>query len=55
MLEEMLARHTGQSAQRVRDDIERDKILDAEAAVAYGLVDRIVPSRKTSRALPGAR
>ncbi|MEV6591399.1 ATP-dependent Clp protease proteolytic subunit [Streptomyces acidicola] len=55
MLEEMLARHTGQSAERVRDDIERDKILDAEAAVEYGLVDRIIPSRKTSRALPGAR
>ncbi|MBA2812894.1 ATP-dependent Clp protease proteolytic subunit [Streptomyces sp. KM273126] len=55
MLEEMLVRHTGQSAERVRDDIERDKILDAEAAVEYGLVDRIIPSRKTSRALPGAR
>lgn len=55
MLEEMLARHTGQSAERVRDDIERDKILDAEAAVEYGLVDLIVPSRKTSRFLPGAR
>ncbi|MPY47856.1 ATP-dependent Clp protease proteolytic subunit [Streptomyces acidicola] len=55
MLEEMLARHTGQSAERVRDDIERDKILDAEAAMEYGLVDRIIPSRKTSRTLPGAR
>ncbi|MPY55802.1 ATP-dependent Clp protease proteolytic subunit [Streptomyces spongiae] len=55
MLEEMLARHTGQSAERVSDDIERDKILDAEAAVEYGLVDRIIPSRKTSRTLPGAR
>lgn len=55
MLEEMLARHTGQSAERVSDDIERDKILDAEAAVEYGLVDRIIPSRKTSLTLPGAR
>lgn len=54
-LEELLARHTGQSAERVSDDIERDKILDAEAAMEYGLVDRIIPSRRTSRDLPGAR
>ncbi|MEU9208116.1 ATP-dependent Clp protease proteolytic subunit [Streptomyces sp. NPDC048415] len=55
MLEEMLVRHTGQSPERVAADIERDKILDAPAAVAYGLVDRIIPSRKASRTAPGAR
>lgn len=54
-VEEMLARHTGQSPERIRADIERDKILDARAAMEYGLVDRVVPSRKTSRTLPGAR
>ncbi|NBM17686.1 ATP-dependent Clp protease proteolytic subunit [Streptomyces sp. GC420] len=46
--EELLARHTGQSREQVRDDIERDKILDAEAAKAYGLVDHIVVNRKAS-------
>jgi ATP-dependent Clp protease protease subunit len=55
MLEEMLARHTGQSPERVAADIERDKILDAPAAVAYGLVDRIIASRKVSRTVPGER
>ncbi|MEU1592143.1 ATP-dependent Clp protease proteolytic subunit [Streptomyces sp. NPDC005708] len=54
-LEEMLARHTGQSPERIAADIERDKILDAPAAVEYGLVDRIIPSRKASRTAPGAR
>ncbi|BAC74812.1 ATP-dependent Clp protease proteolytic subunit [Streptomyces avermitilis] len=54
-LEELLVRHTGQSPERVAADIERDKILDAPAAVAYGLVDRVVPSRKSSAAAPGAR
>lgn len=54
-LEEMLVRHTGQSHERISGDIERDKILDAEAAVEYGLADRLIPSRKTSRTLPGAR
>ncbi|WP_369244941.1 ATP-dependent Clp protease proteolytic subunit [Streptomyces sp. R41] len=55
LLEEMLVRHTGQSPEQVAADIERDKILDAPAAVAYGLVDRIIPSRKASRTAPGAR
>ncbi|WP_055491360.1 ATP-dependent Clp protease proteolytic subunit [Streptomyces sp. TP-A0356] len=54
-LEELLVRHTGQSPQRVAADIERDKILDAPAAVEYGLVDRIIPSRRASRTASGAR
>ncbi|WP_405926412.1 ATP-dependent Clp protease proteolytic subunit [Streptomyces sp. NBC_00035] len=55
MLEEMLVRHTGQSPERVAADIERDKILDAPAALAYGLIDGIIPSRKAARPTPGAR
>ena len=47
-LEEMLARHTGQSPERIAADIERDKILDAQGALEYGLIDRIVPSRKST-------
>ncbi|WP_055699011.1 ATP-dependent Clp protease proteolytic subunit [Streptomyces silaceus] len=52
LMEELLVRHTGQDPERVTADIERDMILDAPAALEYGLVDRIVPSRRTS---PGAR
>ncbi|MFC9843113.1 ATP-dependent Clp protease proteolytic subunit [Streptomyces sp. NPDC060223] len=55
MLEEMLVRHTGQSPERVAADIERDKILDAPAALAYGLIDGVIPSRKAHRPTPGAR
>ncbi|MFI0776480.1 ATP-dependent Clp protease proteolytic subunit [Streptomyces sp. NPDC021212] len=55
MLEEMLVRHTGQSAERIRADVDRDTIFDAEAAVAYGLVDGVTQSRKRPGALPGAR
>ncbi|MCW7944021.1 Clp protease ClpP [Streptomyces hygroscopicus] len=54
-LEEMLVRHTGQSPERVAADIERDMILDAPAAVEYGLVDRVISSRKASSTAPGAR
>jgi ATP-dependent Clp protease protease subunit len=48
LLEEMLARHTGRTIEQVATDIERDKILTAEEAVEYGLVDRVVNSRKGS-------
>ncbi|MEU3959789.1 ATP-dependent Clp protease proteolytic subunit [Streptomyces buecherae] len=46
LLEQMLAEHTGQPVERVRGDIERDKIFDAQGAVEYGLVDRLTTSRK---------
>ena len=39
------ARHVGVS-RRIHDDTERDKILGAEEAVAYGLVDRVMERRK---------
>ncbi|MGW5477589.1 ATP-dependent Clp protease proteolytic subunit [Streptomyces sp. NPDC004008] len=54
-LEEMLVRHTGQSPQRIAADVERDTILDAPTAVEYGLIDRIIPSRKASRTATDAR
>ncbi|WSQ07570.1 ATP-dependent Clp protease proteolytic subunit [Streptomyces sp. NBC_01231] len=54
-LEELLVRHTGRTPEQVHADIERDKILTAQEAVEYGLVDRLVPSRKASRPAPGAR
>ncbi|MER5399010.1 ATP-dependent Clp protease proteolytic subunit [Streptomyces sp. NPDC002599] len=55
ILEDMLVRHTGQSPERVAADIERDKVFDVPAALAYGLIDRIVPSRRATRETPGAR
>lgn len=48
-LEETLAFHSGQSVDKVRTDIERDKILSAKDAVAYGLVDQVLESRKSAQ------
>ncbi|MCH6158923.1 ATP-dependent Clp protease proteolytic subunit [Streptomyces marispadix] len=45
-LEEMYVRHTGQSPETVRADIEREKIFDAEGAMAYGLIDHLTAGRK---------
>ncbi|MEY9989631.1 ATP-dependent Clp protease protease subunit [Streptomyces sp. V4I8] len=54
-LEEMLARHTGRSREQVTEDIERDKIMNAQEALEYGLVDAIIPSRKATLAPPTGR
>jgi ATP-dependent Clp protease, protease subunit len=50
LLEFMLAKHTGRSEAQVRTDIERDKILTAEEAVEYGLIDEVIVSRKLTLA-----
>ena len=55
ILEEMLVRHTGRTPEQVTADIERDTVLDAPAALAHGLIDRIVPSRRPAGRTPGAR
>jgi ATP-dependent Clp protease protease subunit len=47
-LEDMIARHTGQPLEKVRRDIDRDKILTADEAKEYGLIDQILSGRKKS-------
>ncbi|ACV08612.1 ATP-dependent Clp protease proteolytic subunit [Jonesia denitrificans] len=48
-LEDTLAVHTGKPIDEIRTDIERDKILSAQEAVEYGLVDQVLESRKAQR------
>jgi ATP-dependent Clp protease protease subunit len=45
-VDEIYAEHTGQSVERVHADMERDRYFTAEEAVAYGLVDRVIPKRE---------
>jgi ATP-dependent Clp protease, protease subunit len=45
-LEETLAKHSNTPLDQVRRDIERDKILTAAEAVEYGLVDRVLSTRR---------
>jgi len=53
-LEEMLSRHTDQPIEKVRKDIDRDKFLTATEAKDYGLVDRVLSSRKKTLATTGS-
>jgi len=47
-MEETLARHTHRTVDEIRLDIERDKILTADEAREYGIVDEVLTYRKLS-------
>ncbi|HEY3375765.1 MAG TPA: ATP-dependent Clp endopeptidase proteolytic subunit ClpP [Candidatus Aquicultor sp.] len=44
-LDEILAKHTGQTVEKIHDDTDRDYIMTAEEAKAYGIVDEVVTTR----------
>jgi ATP-dependent Clp protease protease subunit len=48
LLDDILAKHTGQPIERVRKDTDRDFIMAAEEARDYGIVDAIIESRDGS-------
>ena len=45
-MEGILSQHTGRTPEQIGQDIERDKILTAEAAKEYGIIDSVIASRK---------
>lgn len=42
---EIMAKHTGQTAKKLHNDMERDFFLGAEDAVSYGIVDKILEKK----------
>ncbi|HCT13587.1 ATP-dependent Clp protease proteolytic subunit [Corynebacterium nuruki] len=48
LMEETLSRHTGKTAEQVREDTDRDKFLTAEEAKDYGIIDQVFEYRKLS-------
>ena len=54
VVDELLARHTGQPVERIARDTDRDFILDARQALAYGLVDEVLATRHGVPVLGGA-
>ncbi len=45
LIHKILVKHTGQSMEKIRQDTERDYFMDAEEAMRYGIVDRIISER----------
>lgn len=49
-LNEILAKHTGQKIEQIERDTDRDNFLAADAAVQYGLVDKVLSTRADAMA-----
>jgi ATP-dependent Clp protease, protease subunit len=52
-LEAIYSHHTGQTVEQVHDDMDRDRFFSADAAVDYGLVDRIIEQHELRRPASG--
>jgi ATP-dependent Clp protease, protease subunit len=52
-IDEIYAKHSGQSVERVHADMERDRFFTGEEAVAYGLVDRVIAQRELPHSARG--
>jgi ATP-dependent Clp protease, protease subunit len=51
-LNRILSKHTGQTIEKIRQDTERDNFMGGDAAVAYGLIDRVMERRGEALPLP---
>ena len=49
-LNEILAKHTGQSMEKVALDTDRDNFMSAEDARSYGIIDAVLDKRETAKA-----
>ena len=49
-LNKIMAKHTGQTVERIERDMERDHFMDSDAAVEYGLVDGVLAKRPDAAA-----
>jgi len=52
-LNRILSKHTGQTIEKIQQDTDRDNFMGGDAAVAYGLVDRVIERRGETPIVPG--
>ena len=50
-LNDLMAKHTGQSVEKVTEDTERDNFMSADEAQEYGLVDKVIQRRVDSKGM----
>ena len=53
-LNKILAKHTGQSVERIKQDTDRDHFMDWQEAVRYGLIDKVLEQRSAAGGPAGA-
>jgi ATP-dependent Clp protease protease subunit len=52
-LNRILAKHTGQSVDKIKTDTDRDNFMDGADAIGYGLIDRMLEKRGEMMPVPG--
>jgi ATP-dependent Clp protease protease subunit len=52
LMEEIVARHTGQPIDKIRVDTDRDFVMTAEEALDYGVIDEIITNRMVEESGP---
>ena len=50
-LNDLLARHTGQDVEIIARDTERDNFMNAQQALEYGLVDKVIETRVDNKSI----
>ena len=55
ILDQLLSKHTGQPVEKISKDTERDYIMEADEALAYGIIDEVLTSRAAVDAAAIAR
>jgi ATP-dependent Clp protease protease subunit len=51
LIHRILCKHTGQPLERIRQDTERDFFMDAEEALKYGVIDRVITEREMQKGI----
>jgi len=51
VINQLLADHSGQSIEKIEQDVERDFIMSAQQAKEYGLIDEIIQKHRQPTAL----
>jgi len=54
-LNHILAKHTGQSVERIKQDTDRDRFMDCHEAVKYGLIDSVLETRGSLVPVPSSK
>jgi ATP-dependent Clp protease protease subunit len=53
-LNELLAKHTGQTVEKIKHDTDRDNFMNGQDAIAYGLIDKVLDQRTNLPHVPGS-
>jgi ATP-dependent Clp protease protease subunit len=49
-MNELMAKHTGRPLEQIERDVDRDRFMSGEEAVAYGLIDQVITNRASAEA-----